>query len=65
MERIDLRRLQAAHRILSAVVDRLVELDDREPEIEFEQRPRAVEVDGVTPHRHYYYDEDCCEGMRW
>lgn len=77
MKGIDLVRLKVAHRFLSQVVDRLVELedltdrddiDDREdvePDLEFEPLPRIVEVDGVTPHRHYHYDDDCCEGMRW
>ena len=65
MNGIDLARLKVAHRFLSQVVDRLVELDDLEPEIEFEPLPKIVEIDGVTPHRHYHYDDDCCEGMRW
>jgi hypothetical protein len=59
-----------AHQILSQVIDRLIELDDIEPELEvevaLEPLPSVVEIDGVTPHRHYYYDDDdCCEGMRW
>lgn len=68
MEGVDLKRLQIAHQILSQVVDRLVELvelDDIEPDVEFEPLPKIVEIDGVTPHRHYHYDDDCFEGMRW
>ncbi len=65
MNGIDLVRLKVAHRFLSQVVDRLVELDDMDPEVEFEPLPDRVEIDGVTPHRHYYHDDDCCEGMRW
>jgi hypothetical protein len=58
-------RLRSAHKILSHVVDRLVELDDMEPELDFEPLPKRIEIDGVTPHNHYYYDNDLCEGMRW
>jgi hypothetical protein len=65
MEGVDLGRLKIAHQILSQVVDRLVELDDMEPELDFEPIPDRVEIDGLTPHHHYHYDDDCCEGMRW
>jgi hypothetical protein len=65
MNGVDLEKLQMAHAILSQVVDSLVEADDIELEVEFEPLPKRVEIDGVTPHRHYHYDDDCCEGMRW
>lgn len=65
MKELDFVRLKIAHRVLSQVVDRLVELDDIEPDVEFEPLPKIVKIDGVTPHRHYHYDDDCCEGMRW
>jgi hypothetical protein len=65
MEGVDLKRLALACQILSGVVDRLVELDDIEPDLDFEPLPPRGEIDGVTPHRHYHYDDDCCEGMRW
>ena len=58
-------KLLKAHGLLSQVVDSLVEGDDTELDIEFEPLPDSVEIDGVTPHNHYYYDQDCCEGMRW
>ena len=65
MSGVDLAKLVEAHAILSQVVDSLVEGDEIELDIEFEPTPDRVEIDGVTPHNHYYYDDDCCEGMRW
>jgi hypothetical protein len=65
MEGVELGRLKIAHQILTQVVDRLVELDDLEPDVKVEPLPKIVEIDGLTPHRHYHYDDDCCEGMRW
>jgi hypothetical protein len=58
MEGVDLRRLAISQQILSQVVDRLVDLDDSEPELE-------VEIDGLTPCRNYCRDCECCEGMDW
>jgi hypothetical protein len=65
MNGVDLEKLQMAHAILSQVVDSLVESDEIELEVEFEPLPERIEIDGLTPHRHYQYDDDCCEGMRW
>jgi hypothetical protein len=36
MNGVDRKRLQIAHQILTQVIDRLVELDDMEPEVESE-----------------------------
>jgi hypothetical protein len=48
MNGVDLEKLQMAHQILTQVVDRLVELDDMEPEVESEQNQtspdRGVQV---------------------
>jgi hypothetical protein len=65
MNGVDRKRLQIAHQILTQVIDRLVEADDIELEVKFEPLPKRIEIDGLTPHRHYHYDDDCCEGMRW
>ena len=62
---VNLQKLLEAHEILSQIVESLMEGKDIELEAEFHRLTDRVEIDGVTPHRHYYYDEDCCEGMRW
>ena len=62
---VDLAKLMEAHAILSQVVDSLVESDAEELDIEWEPMPDRVGIDGLTPHSHYPYDDDCCEGGRW
>jgi uncharacterized membrane protein YjjP (DUF1212 family) len=42
MNGVDLEKLQMAHQILTQVVDRLVELDDMEPELDFEP---SIDID--------------------
>lgn len=65
MEGGDRRDLQIANGVLPSFLDRSIEDDESEPELKLEPLPKIVEIDGVTPHRHYHYDDDCCEGMRW
>jgi hypothetical protein len=65
METIDFRKLQMAMRILEAVFDRLIDLDDRPPSTEPEQLDIIVEVDGTHPHSTYCRNCDLCEGMDW
>jgi hypothetical protein len=65
MEGVDLCRLKIAHQILSQVVDRLVELDDIEPELEWEPTPDRVEIDGLTPPRQYDCYDGFYPGMLW
>jgi hypothetical protein len=62
---VDIKNLQASHQHLSAVVDRLVELEDIEPELELEILPPLPEVDGCTPHQDYCGDCEVCPGMKW
>jgi hypothetical protein len=61
----DQRDMQIAKRVLPVFLDRSIEDCCSEPELKLEPLPERVEIDGVTPHRHYHYDDDCCEGMRW
>jgi hypothetical protein len=65
MEGVDLGRLKIAHQILSQVVDRLVELEDLEPELEWEPTPDRVEVDRLTPHSQYDCYDGFYPGMLW
>jgi hypothetical protein len=58
-------KLQIAIKSLEEIRNQLIELDNLEPELDLEPLPERIEIDGVTPHRHYHYDDDCCEGMRW
>jgi hypothetical protein len=72
IEDVDLKHLAMAQQILAAVVERLIEpedlyptQDDRSPDRQPDPSTKVREIDGVTPHRHYNHDDDCCEGMRW
>jgi hypothetical protein len=58
-------KLQIAIKSLEEIRNQLIELDNLEPELDLEPLPKRIEIDGVTPHRHYHHDDDCCEGMRW
>jgi hypothetical protein len=47
MNGVDLKRLQLAHQILADVVDRLVEIDEIEIEVDFEPVAEPIET---PPH---------------